>query len=184
MNKIMTKLKYPLLVILVLKYFLPKYQVPNILITLIGFMLCFCYYGFFLELFDSINIKSRIGVYLIVAALFLKVLVNASAYYSDLVNVSVVFGSIFAFLNMSYILVSIYLINRSMINNKLKYIVVCVLFFTVALINYVEMFLSYEAICEIVAIVLYIIIKKVENGRNSNIQKVSSEKSQEDKSKE
>ncbi|WP_288863015.1 hypothetical protein [uncultured Sneathia sp.] len=162
------------LILLFLKYYYIEKPIGNIYITVGGLLLTVVSYLYFNNILNELNIEKKykyIYLVILVYANIISTIINASSYISDMVYISDTFRYIVIFSKITYVLISLYLVNEAF--TKKKYRTLSVLFFFVSYLNVWEIFVKYEAVLAIIAILLNyglerygrIINKKKENNK-------------------
>ena len=160
MNKIKKRETFLLLLIfIILKYMLHRTQVANIVMTLFGISLTYIHFNFFKYLMDDLKIiKKRYVLISVILTNIITTIINASAYFSDLVIFSRIFMVIVILSKILFLISCFKLINKSFNDENIKYIPITIGLLILAFLSFFEILLNIEAIIELIILIYYIYI--------------------------
>lgn len=157
-----------LVILLIFKYFMNSYRMPNLFITIVGIVLTTLYFIYFNEIYTSLNMKYKnVCLGILVFSMLITWSINASPYISDLVTINGFFMLLVTISKWLYIFSNLYFLNEAY--TLKKYRILSIIFVIVAYLNIFESLINIEAILEIVAITINYGLGKY--GRIINLQK-------------
>lgn len=169
MNKIKKIETFLLLIIfMIAKYMLHRTQVANIVMTLFGIALTYIHFSFFDYLMDDLKIGTKKYILIsVVLTNIITTIINASAYFSDLVIFSKTFMIIVILAKILFLISCFKLLNRSFNEENVKYIPITIGLLILAFLSFVEILLNIEAIIELIIVIYYMYISKIKKKKNN-----------------